>query len=322
MNTIILSPCFAIIPTTVRAILLAGLTLSLLTTCDHGETVPVSTCRLTGITEVRRNSGVSNPTDSLLTTYEYNDKGQLRSYARRDAASNNPNSYSELYTYDANGNLMVRETNTRRTDDKYTYIHTDGRLTSIVTSSFIYNFSNVSSTFEYDAAGNLIRIGGATFVDGKQTGFARTSGPAYTFENGRVKQQFNDAGILLGTYQYDAQGRLTREDRYAGVVTNYVTFEYINGKTASQALPSFKGIPDQYTNLNSTGVEGLPSKISSYINYGDGIDRLTRITTHNYSFNTSGFPVKRSTVNTNYLLDGSTDFSSSGETTYLYANCP
>jgi hypothetical protein len=301
MNTILL-PRFATVSPIVRAVLLATLTLVLLTTCDHGETVPVSTCRLTGITEVSRNSGVANPTDSAVTKYAYNDKGQLTSYLLRNVTG----TQGEYYTYDANGNLKVLETNARRTDEKFTYIYTDGRLTSIVMSSFIYNYSNVIARFEYGAAGNLIQAGL----------------PNVVYENGRIKQRFNDLGVLVSAYQYDTQGRLTREENYAGVTKSHITFEYINGKTASQALPSFKGVPEQYTNRNSTGVEGLLSKTSTYMNYGDGVNRLINTTIWTYSFNAVGFPVKRSIANANYNLDGTVQFSSSRETTYQYDNCP
>jgi hypothetical protein len=298
----------------------------LFTSCqtDSGENSPATGCRIQKYSAVIQQPG-SSQTQNEQAIFTYDDQGKLlkvdSSWTISGGANGTNNSNSSTvasYAYNAKGFLTtatsqtVMQTNLgpgnvsiQNRSINTTFSYTQDKLTGYIARSLAFSGLEiiVTGTFEYDAAGNIVKqtavntysYDPATVkeVPGYPSGWQRTwiysnkqltdyiekTGGAethpYTIQNGLVTKATYPESYIL--FEYDSQQRLTKYQVFNGNTLNsYYTQEWTEGRPYFASLPALKGFPQIQPIMGKTGVM---KKFNFYTDYPDsGVVQLTSIT--------------------------------------------
>ncbi|WP_251358755.1 RHS repeat-associated core domain-containing protein [Kangiella sp. TOML190] len=189
--------------------------------------------------------------DGTITAYQYNSKGQqltrTEAFGTAEARTistawhssyNLPLSVDEpqrltTYSYDANGNLLLRSVKDKATNETRTVSYTYNSVGQVLTVNGARTDVSDITTYEYDASGNgnLVKVTNALGHETLITSHDAHGKPlSVTDPNGTVTSMaYHPRGWLTSmttagdttTYAYDKAGQLTSVTMANGVVLNY-----------------------------------------------------------------------------------------------------
>ncbi|QHT65867.1 hypothetical protein GXP67_03890 [Rhodocytophaga rosea] len=339
----------------------------LLSSCetDSGKPTPATGCRIQKYTAVIQQPG-SQHVQNEQAIFTYDNEGKLikadSSWTISGGSSGLDNGNSSTvatYTYNAEGFLTAANSQTVRqtmigtgntkTDHRSlntTFTYTQGKLTGYLANSvsFYGLATNVTGTFEYDAAGNVVKqtaVNTYTYdpnvvkeVPGYPSGWQRTwiytdkqltdyiekRGAAethpYTIQNGLVTKATYPESYTL--FEYDNQQRLTKYQFFNGNKLNsYYTQTWNEGKPFFTSLPAFKGFPELQPIMGKVGVW---KTFNYYADYpGSGIAQLTSIS-NTIQLNGEDF-VSQAVTEHKDLTPGIPSQTGSRTENYTYTGC-
>ena len=246
--------------------------------------------------------------NGVRTQYAYNVKNQIIAIEHQDAGAGLIQRFE--YTLDAIGNaLRVVELSGRTVN--YTYDHLN-RLTSEVVSNDPHG-NDTSTSFEYDAVGNLI----AKTVDGVTTNYAYNANDQLTVQDAAIFT-YDDNGNMIEqtqngqttTYGYGDRNELT------DVTTPTDNIGYAYDATGNRIAKTFNGVTTKYlvdSNMRYPQVLQESNGTDS-INYSYGHDLLSHTTkSQSYFYHTDALGSTRTLTNLSGTATDSFSYSPFGK---------
>jgi YD repeat-containing protein len=337
--------------------------------CTRQEqtTAPQGTCR---IQQYKATTTAAAFNSTRQANYQYDQQGNLTNVVttldQRPTAGTigtQTGTTTIAYTYDAAGYVTASSSRQQTTDilaDNKTntglvsittsYSYTNGRLsTAIINNISAYGLTtNTTESYQYDAAGNLIRktaLSTYTYdpaitkeIPGSPTGPLRTwtyqnnqlvdyveqSGTAevrpITIVNGLVTS-YSTTGNYKTIWEYDRQNRQTKTADYIGdTLRTMTTQNWSDAKPATASLPPFKGFPVTVP-ASEFGQAGV---VSTYTNsyWNDVSKKIETFMDRSSVSQTNGQGFVTNTITTaKHPNPAATPQDYTTTETYTYSNC-